>query len=114
MSDQISPIMRDALGATTFEKVQTIEIQEPDKSAPAATSKSQSCCGGDDGINFSKPMKKFLVQKKSYFTAPPPPSDQQKQKRQDELNQAQADPHQAYGKHSMTVQQAGSLISILG
>ncbi|HEY9844020.1 MAG TPA: hypothetical protein V6D23_26350 [Candidatus Obscuribacterales bacterium] len=85
MSDQITPIQRDALGATTFEKVQTIEIKTPDNSAPPASSKgSGSAPCPEDGVNFSRPMKTFLMQKKSYFTAPPPPTEVKKQQRKQE------------------------------
>ncbi len=85
MSDQIAPIQRDAIGNTTFEKVQTIEIKEPDTSAKApATGKSAAACSPEDGLNFSRPMKKFLLKKKSYFTAPPATPEVQKQHRRDQ------------------------------
>jgi hypothetical protein len=84
MSEQIAPIQRDAIGNTTFEKVQTLEISVPDTTAPAAKTPS---CGTEDGLNFSRPMKKFLVNKKSHFTAPPPAPEIQKQQKKDDKQQ---------------------------
>lgn len=88
MSDSVAPIQRDAAGATTFEKVQTIEVKVPDATAsPPPSAKGTDCAGPADGVNFSRPMKTFLEQKKSYFTAPPPPTEVQKQKRKQEEEQ---------------------------
>ena len=97
MSDSIAPIQRDAVGNTTFEKVQTVEVSVPDTSAAAqsAASKGPATCGSDDGLNFSRPMKKFLVKKSSFFTAPPPPSDIQKQQRRDEQTPGSKFQHEA-------------------
>lgn len=115
MSDSITPIQRDAIGATTFEKVQNIEVSEPSKGAPKApTSSSSDCSTPKDDLNFSGPMKKYMIQKKSYFTAPPPPAEKQKD-RTKEANHNPQDPlNEAYQKYSMTTSQAGNILSILG
>lgn len=115
MSDSITPIQRDALGATTFEKVQNIEISEPDKSAPAQAKSSQSACSSPtDDVNFSRPMKKYMVQKKSYFSAPPPPAEKQKDRKKEAATNPQDPLNEAYQKYSMTTSQAGNILSILG
>lgn len=107
MSDAISPIQRDAVGATTFEKVQTYEVQQPDSTAPPPKA-SGNCAASSDGVNFSRPMKKFLEQKKSYFTAPPPPSEVQKQKRKAENDPASP------GQAALPQQDPGSFFQVLG
>lgn len=114
MSDSITPIQRDALGATTFEKVQTLEISEPDKSGQAPKTSTPACAEPSDGVNLSRPMKKFLVQKKSYFTAPPPPTEKQKDQKKREAQEPQTPTGEAYQKYSMTASQAGNMLSILG
>lgn len=107
MSDSITPIQRSAAGATTFEKVETYEVKVPDTTASQSQSSPSRCGGSDDGVNFSKPMKTFLQQKKSYFVAPPSATDVQKdQRKQDEL--------QADGRAPLPNQNPGSLFQMLG
>lgn len=110
MSDSITPIQRSAAGATTFEKVETYEVKVPDNTASQSQTSPSKCSSSDDGVNFSKPMKTFLQQKKSYFVAPPAATDVQKDKRK----QDQIQPDQVNGRALVPNQNPGSLFQVLG
>lgn len=82
--EHIAPIGTDAMGVTSFEKLETIPVELPDLAAQARAPKSCSKCS--DSVNFSRPMKKHLIKKRSYFKRPP--SQQEQRLRQERTQPA--------------------------
>lgn len=75
---EISPVQTDAAGITTFIKVEQVQVNEPVPQSELPKS-GKSCCEASDSLNFSRPMRKRMEEKKSYFKQPPAQAEQIRQ-----------------------------------
>ena len=71
---EITPVQSDAFGAVTFEKSEQMVATEPDLLAPEARKPLTGKTA--DNLNFSLPLRKHLLQRKTYFKQAPSAQEQ--------------------------------------
>lgn len=74
---EITPVQSDTFGAVTFEKSEQMVVTEPDLLAPEA--RKPLTGKPADTLNFSLPMRKHVLKRKSYFKQTPSAQEQLQQ-----------------------------------